>query len=355
MLGSNLKPTVFSRRTMLQLTALAPALRPLFGQTQTAPGKHTTVSLMRGDSRRKNATAALAAIDEQILPVLKTKKNVVIKTNFVSTTNQLAASHPEAIHGILDYLEPRFKGPVYVSEASAGDTMEGFEQFKYDHLKAERKSSKVELIDLNREAKYNVIPLINYDLHATPARLAARLFDPDAFVICAAVMKTHNVVVASLSVKNMTLGAPLHSRPGETPRWNDKRVTHNGLRQTQYNIFLTAQAMKPFWHLAFIDGYEGMEGNGPSSGTPVASRLAIASTDFVAADRVAVEAMGIKSEWIGYLRFCNDFGIGQYDLSKIDVRGEKIAAVQKKYQLHPDIERQLEWMGPMKDLPLKIG
>jgi len=350
--------TTFSRRSMLQLTALAPALRPwrpLFAQAQATPAPRSTVSLVKGDNRRKNAAEALAAIDEQLRPVLRTKKYVIIKTNFVSTTNQLAASHTDAVHGILDYLEPRFKGPVMVAEASAGDTMDGFEQFGYNRLAAERKSQKVQLVDFNREATYKVLPLINYDLHAAPARLAGRLFDPDAFVICSAMLKTHNTVVATLSVKNMALGAPLHSVGRDAPRWNDKRVTHNGLRQTQYNIFLSAQAMAPYWHVAFIDGYEGMEGNGPSSGTPVPSRVAIASRDFIAADRVGVELMGIDPTWMGYLRFCGDFGLGQYDLSKIDVRGEKIAAVARKYQLHRDIERELEWMGPMKDLPPKVG
>jgi uncharacterized protein (DUF362 family) len=168
-------------------------------------------------------------------------------------------------------------------------------------------------------------------------------------------LKTHNTVVATLSVKNMTLGAPLHQAPKETPRWNDKRKYHHGVRQTHYNMFLTAQALKPFWGATLIDGYEGMEGNGPGSGTPVAHRVAIASTDYVAADRVGVESMGINPEWIGYLQFCTMFGVGQYDINKIDIRGEKIAAIQKKYQMHKDIERELQWMGPIQDLPPKLG
>ena len=347
-------PATFSRRTILQLTALAPALRPLVAQISAA-ARNSTVALVKGESRRRNIAQALTAIDEQLRPGLKAKKYVVIKVNNVSTTNQLAATHADAIHGILDYLEPRFKGPVIVAESSAGDTLQGFEEFGYNRLASERRAQKVQLIDLNREAKYKAIPLIDYDLHAISTRLAARLFDPDAFVICAAIMKTHNVMVATLSIKNMGLGAPLHSAPGERPRWDDKRKTHNGLRQTHYNIFLTTQALQPFLGAAVIDGYEGMEGNGPSSGTPVPSRLAIASTDYVAADRVGVEAMGINPDWMGYLRFCSEFGCGQYDLAKIDVRGEKIEAVRRKYLLHQDIERELQWMGPMLELPLKIG
>jgi uncharacterized protein (DUF362 family) len=335
------------------LTTLAPALRPLVAQI-TAPGRNSTVSLVKGESRRKNIAQALTAIDDQVRPGLKAKKYVVIKVNNVSTNNQLAATHADAIHGILDYLEPRFKGPVIVAESSAGDTLHGFEQFGYNRLATERRSQKVQLIDLNREAKFKAIPLIDYDLHAVSTRLAARLFDPDAYVICAAMLKTHNVMVATLSIKNMAIGAPLHSVPGEQP-WNDKRKTHNGVRQTHYNIFLTQQTMKPFLGAAVIDGYEGMEGNGPSSGTPVPSRLAIASTDYVAADRVGVEAMGINPDWMGYLRFCSEFGVGQYDLAKIDVRGEKLEAVRRKYQLHQDIERELQWMGPLLELPNKLG
>jgi hypothetical protein len=34
------------------------------------------------------------------------------------------------------------------------------------------------------------------------------------------------------------------------------------------------------------DGFEGMEGNGPASRIPVASSLALTSTDYIAADRV---------------------------------------------------------------------
>jgi uncharacterized protein (DUF362 family) len=97
-----------------------------------------------------------------------------------------------------------------------------------------------------------------------------------------------------------------------------------------------------------IDGHEGMEGNGPSQGTPVASTLAIASTDFVAADRVGVECMGVDPKWVGYLRYCGQVGLGNYDLAKIDLRGSQIAAVQKKYQLASDVERQLAWMTPLE-------
>ena len=114
----------------------------------------------------------------------------------------------------------------------------------------------------------------------------------------------------------MVLGAPLHQAPKETPRWNDKRKYHTGIRQTHYNMLLTAQKLRPNWGVALLDGYEGMEGNGPSSGTPVPSRIAIASTDYIAADRVGVECMGINPAWPGYLNYCGQLGLGNYDIAQ---------------------------------------
>jgi uncharacterized protein (DUF362 family) len=179
--------------------------------------------------------------------------------------------------------------------------------------------------------------------------------DPDAFVFCSAILKTHNTVVATLSIKNMALGAPLHSARKDSNRWNDKRLFHGGVRQTHVDIMLAAQQLKPFWGATVIDGFEGMEGNGPGSGTLVPSRLAIASTDYVAADRVGIEAMGIDPAWVGYLQFCSQAGVGQFDLGKIDVRGTKLADVTRKYKMHDDIARELKWMGEMKEVPEKLG
>lgn len=363
MLKSSRMKTGISRRNFLW-SAGALATSPLiFGQQvarsvanpSSALDTRSIVGVVTGQDRRRNVYEALLSVEDQILPILKTKKSVILKPNNVSTVNQLAATHADALRGMVDFLAPRFKGPILIAESSAGRTMEGFDNFKYTALPAEYKSTELKLVDLNEEGKYEILPILDADLHAVPVRLAARLLDPDAFVLCAACMKTHNVTVATLSVKNMALGAPLHSAPGQTPRFNDKRHYHGGVRQTHFDIFLTAQKMKPFWGATVIDGFEGMEGNGPSNGQPVASRVAIASTDFIAADRVGVELMGINPDWLGYLNFCAQGRIGQYDLSKIDIRGPKLDGLIKKYVLHGDIERELQWMGPLNEIPVKLG
>lgn len=353
-----------SRRTFLWTAAAFTASTALLrSQEQPAASVSTgvssthrsVVSVSNGSSRRKNICEALVAIEDQVLPVLKTKKYVVIKPNIVSTSNQLASTHVDTLHGILDFLGPRFKGPVMIAESSAGYTTEGYDHFGYTKIAPEHKPLDVSLVDLNEEGKFQTHSVLNGDLHLVPVRLAARLLDPDAYIICSAMLKTHNTVVATLSLKNMALGAPLHNARKESRRWNDKRVYHGGVRQTHVDIAMTAQRLQPFWGAAVLDGWEGMEGNGPTDGRLVPSRIAIASTDYVAADRVGIEVMGINPEWVGYLGFCAQAGLGQMDLSKLDIRGATLAEVTKKYQMHRDIERELRWMGPMKEVPEKLG
>jgi uncharacterized protein (DUF362 family) len=304
----------------------------------------STVSMVRGEDRRKMIHDSLMAIDAEIRPALKRKKYVLIKVNLTSVTNQLASTHPDMLRGILDYLGPRFKGPVMIAEAASNDTMVAFDNFKYAPLVSEFKSQKVSLLDFNVEGKYVLMPTIDGDVHITPCRIAARLVDPDAFIICAAIPKTHNAMIMTGAVKNMAMGAPLRSPAKETPAWSDKRRVHvSGRQQHTLNLMMVSQRIGPNWGLAVLDGYEGMEGNGPTSGDAVPHRIAIASRDYVAADRVAVETMGIDPDMVGHLQYCAAVGLGNYDPAKIDVRGETIAAVKRNYKMHPSYEQQIKW------------
>jgi len=318
-----------------------------------APDMRAAVAIAHGGGRRKNVYNALKAIDKDLRARMQGKRYAVIKPNFVNTENQLASTHADSIRGILDYLAESFPGPVVIAESSAGDTREAFANFKYPALTSEYRKQQLKLIDLNDEARYERIALLDADLHIQPCRIAARLVDPEAFVISAAMLKTHNTVIASLGIKNMVLGAPLHQANGERPQWNEKRKYHVGLRQTHYNMMVTAQRLN--WGATVIDGHEGMEGNGPNSGTPVPSRIALASTDIVAADRVAAETMGIDPEWLGYVKYCAAIGLGQFDPARIEVIGPKVADVKKAYRMHPDIDRELQWQGPLTELPFNLG
>lgn len=371
--------TGFSRRNLMQFAGagavgLAGA-STLLSQTETPTPKpvlklgpevpftvpnpqRSTVSLVHGEDRRKNVYEALMAIDAELKPALRRKKYVLIKPNLTAPLVKIAVTHPDALLGILDYLAPRFKGPVVIAESAAFDTMNCFENWKYNDVVKEAKSQKVSLVDLNLDDRYVPMAIVDYNLHANPIRIAARVMDPDAFVINASIPKTHVFAVVTASVKNMTVGVALRSGP-KGPQWSDKSKIHGGFRakgvpgdsgaqQMNYNLMLVAQKVSSNWGATVLDGYEGMEGEGPVDGVAVPSRVAIASMDYIAADRVAVEIMGMNPAWLGYLQYLDKAGVGNYDIAKIDVRGEKIEAVRKSYKPPSGLDRALEWSLPLR-------
>jgi uncharacterized protein (DUF362 family) len=332
-----------SRRTLLSLAAA----RLARAQLSTFPSR-ATVSLVRGEDRRRNVYDALVAIDDQLRPALKRKKYVLVKPNTVAVNNQLGSTHGDALRGILDYLSERHRGPVVIADSSKDTTWDAYENFLYNRVVSEYRSLKPTLVDFNEDPRPLIHEIVDRDLHLTQVRLASRLFDADAFVLGCALLKAHDNVVATLSVKNLVMAAPLHNPRTESKKWHDKSRYHQGFRQIQMNLALTAKRMRPYWGATVIDGFEGMEGEGPLKGTPVPSRVAIASTDLVAADRVGVECMGVNPAWPGYLQYCCDAGLGQYDLAKIDLRASvSLADVRRTYKLHPRVDRQIEWLGPL--------
>lgn len=331
-----------TRRTLLTLPAIAAATR---AERSAAP---VPVAVTHGDDRAKNVYNALIAIDDQIRPLLKRKKYVLLKPNCVAVNNQLGSTHADTLRAVLEYLAPRFKGPIVIADSSKDLTWDAFENFGYQRVVAERRAQRVTLVDLNDEPEFVSQQIIDRDLHLTNVRLAKRLFDPDAFILGAAILKAHDNVVATLSVKNLVMAAPLHQSRKETAKWHHKAAYHTGYRQIQMNIAMTAQRMRPFWGATVIDGYEGMQGEGPLRGEPMPSRVAVASTDFVAADRIGTELMGINPEWMGYLRYCAEAGLGCWDRSRIQLRGDTdLAPLVRTYKLHPRVNRQLEWMGAL--------
>jgi len=300
--------------------------------------------LIKGDSRKNNIIEALKAIEADVRRGLEGKKRVLIKPNFVHTEVPLCATQADAAEGILEFLQPIFKGEIIIGESAASSSSDvGFKNYGYLEL---AKKYPVKLVDFDLEP-FQYIYCVDDKFRPVAARITKTVFDPDTYIISAAVMKTHDRIVATLSLKNLLVGSVIKDHtagwgPGKSGR-NDKPITHGGntIRGINYNLFQMAQTLHP--HLSVIDGFRGLEGNGPVGGTAVDHKVAVASTDFVAADRVAIEVMGIDSKKVGYLSFCGQAGLGQYDLSKIDLQGEKPDNVKRTYKLHDNVEKQYDW------------
>ena len=301
---------------------------------RTAPPAR--VGLVKGTNRREMVYNALKLIENDVLGAIGGRE-VWIKPNVVTPINPLGSLHVDAVRGILDFLRPHYKKTITIGEAATLDTWKGFETYGYLTLE---KEYKVKLVDLNRVGAFEYRYVIDKNNRPIPIRIVSAFLQPNRFMISAAPMKTHNIVLVTLSLKNVILGAPLNDY-----KTNDKGLMHTSHNDTadnicHYNMFHIGQEVFP--DLAVIDGFQAMEGKGPAWGTPVESRVVVAGRDPVAADTLAAKVMGFDARKIGYLAAMADAGMGQGDLGKITVLGTPLDECLYHFKLD---ERTAEMYG----------
>jgi len=335
-----------------------PATPPPAQPTGAPAAAPTKVALTHGDNRTDNIFRALKAVEKEIVASIG-KRRIVIKPNNVSSTNQLAASHADALAGILEFLKSIGKlENVIIAESAMGSTMEAFQNFRYTEL---ADKYKIKLVDLDKEAFQTVFAFDAGDAKPHPVRVSSILANQtDNYIISACMLKTHDRAIATLSLKNIVVGAPLKlggnggmgggmgGRGGRGFGGSDKPLIHGG--NGPYGININLAMLAPLLHptLSVIDGFEGMEGPGPLSGTKVDHRVAVVSTDYMAADTVGASLMGINPADIGYLSYLAAAKVGESDVTKMEILGEPIDKLAKKYQLSNSAQNQLKWKDPAK-------
>ncbi|MEW5902446.1 MAG: DUF362 domain-containing protein, partial [Acidobacteriota bacterium] len=151
-----------------------------------------------------------------------------------------------------------------------------------------------------------------------PVRLISTFLDPNIYIISLPRMKTHDCVLVTLALKNVLMALPLNDY-----RINDKGFCHGPVPAVDdilhFNLFHLAHRVFP--DLAVVDGFEAMEGDGPAWGTPFEARVALASTDALAADTIATQVMGFDPRSVLYLSAMNEGRLGQGDPEKITLLG----------------------------------
>lgn len=279
----------------------------------------TKVAIVKGSNHYQNITRVLRLLEKDLAWKISRAQNIIIKPNFVSTTNQLAATNIDAVRATLDFLRKYTNCQILIAEHAAfSSTAIGFTNFGYVALP---KQYHIKLVDL---AKDEFIPVEISDIFGekTEIGIGKTILNSD-FRISVTPAKTHDEVIVTLGIKNMVMGS-LNKRP----------LMHQGPRVFNLNLAKLAKIIPS--HLSIIDGTVGMEGNGPIEGKPIASNFTVASLDQVAADVVATQVMGFNPKDIGYLHF---LGIPK----NIEVIGETIAKCQVHFTPHRSLARQLKW------------
>lgn len=306
---------------------------------------NSPVAFTTGTDRQQMLFEVIKPFEKEIRAGLK-RKQLVIKPNMVVTNNELCATHKDALRALLEFMKPIYKGQIIIAESSSSvNSSDGFKNYGYTDLE---KDYDIKFVDLNSTGPGKPYYILDRNLHLDRIEVANIFANPDYYVMSICRPKTHNSVVMTGGIKNIIMAAPLNPGilKGDRPVSYKRNMHSGGPRFLHYNMFLLMQYIRP--DFTIIDGVEGMEGNGPIAGTPVDHRIALAGFDSVAVDSMCARLMGVPLENVGYLNYCASAGIGNMDLDKIDIVGDKV--LEKSiisYKLSTNINYQLEWKEPL--------
>ncbi|MBS7610249.1 DUF362 domain-containing protein [Candidatus Bathyarchaeota archaeon] len=301
-----------------------------------------SVAVVRGEDRYSIVTKALQLIRDDVNPASIRGRRVLVKPNLVSSSIELAATHIDAVRAVVDFLQPFEPKRILVAEGSASDTWEAYERFGYRSL--EKDYGNLELLDLNGDS-YDTILLETLYGNGKEVRIS-HTAKACEFRISVARAKTHDHVACTLTLKNMLGCIPkgeqvwAHGAGIEPSEPLETVLKSNWLLAK--NLVKIASAVKP--HMGVIDGFVGMEGNGPVGGIPVSLGVAVASCDFVAADAVMATVMGFEPMEISYIYLANELGLGIGDPKSLTIIGDDPYGVRRKFRPHSNYQRtQTRW------------
>jgi len=265
------------------------------------------VAIVKGTNPTDMTVEALEKIEAY--EAVSEEKPVLIKPNYIN------ASHPargittdsRVIEGVVKFLKQHGVEDIVIGEGSGfSDT---FEAFRIAGVDAVAERWNVKLVDLNRD---DFIPIRSPSPLANKVKIAKTALE--STIISVPKLKPHRQAGVTLSIKNM-MGAA-------TP----KGSMHLNLSR---NIAELASIIKP--SIAVIDGIVACEGH-ETSENPVEMNLVIAGRDPVAVDAVGAAVMGIPPTEIKHLIFAERKGLGTCDLNHIEIVGERIERVRKKFK-----------------------
>ena len=286
------------------------------------------VSLTTGENRSTNIENALNLIKNDIK--LDDKKDVFIKVNFVDVHNQICATHVEAVRPLLKFIRERYDGNLRIGESHIfTDIPEAFKNYGYLDTCRE---FNAEIVDLKHD-EWEMIQIYDTEFQPFEIHYSKTMLDCD-YLISITPPKAHDAVLVSMGIKNVVMGGPSHI-------YDDKVKVHQGPGVMNLNLYLMAVKRLP--DLTVIDGFIGMEGDGPLWGEAVDWQIAAASCDAVAADSLVADMMGFPPESVGYLYYLAKKGYGIGEISRMDILGANPDELRRTFRPHSRFEDQKQW------------
>ncbi|KCZ72476.1 hypothetical protein ANME2D_00903 [Candidatus Methanoperedens nitroreducens] len=250
-----------------------------------------------------------------IKKVVKTGDNVLLKVNVIVgfPPERAATTHPSVVKAMVEIVKEAGGNPwVGDSSGAYGFTAQSLE---LSGIKRAVEESGGRLINFESTGTYSV--KIEGTV-LTAANIAKPVIDCDVLVSLPK-LKTHMMTKYTGAVKNF-----YGVLPGPSKSMIHRQApTEESFSHAVVDIY---SALKP--KLAVMDGVIGMEGEGATNGTPVASSVILSSMDCVALDAVSSEVIGFHHKDILTTRFAHERDLGVGELNQIEILGEQISDVK---------------------------
>jgi len=249
--------------------------------------------------------------------VIKRGDTVIIKPNLVTAKppETGATTDPRVCKAIANMVKELGARPIIAESSMIGqNTEEAIHVAGYGKLRED----DFEVINLKKKGIETVKVPVPKGKVLKEVTLPKIVVEANV-IISVPKMKTHDQAEVTLAVKNMK---------GVLPDAYKRKFHHVfGVFQSVADLLTV---VKPAFSV--VDGIIAMGGLGPAFGDPIEMDLIIAGKDVVAVDAVTAKIMGFEPQECGCLREAAKSKVGTMDLDKIEVVGEPITRVQRRFQ-----------------------
>jgi len=245
--------------------------------------------------------------------IVQPSQKIFIKINHLSPASPAErgiVTHPIFLAAVLAVLKRTG------ADITVGDDIESIpaDGFRISGIRQVCDAARVKLINL-KEGGFVDVPLNGKVL--SRVFISKVVLDAD-LIINLPKLKTHSLTVFTGGIKNLY---------GTIPQGYRQKFHFEHMRPEQFSKMLVDiySVLKP--RLTLMDGIMAMEGEGPANGRMRNLGVVICSTDTVAVDAVASKIIGIEPFNIRTTRNASDRGLGNGDLSDIEIVGETLKNV----------------------------
>ncbi len=244
--------------------------------------------------------------------LIKPDDRVLIKPNILlaKAPEEAITTHPALIEAIIMAVKKTGAVPL-VGDSPGGLVGNVDKHWKITGIEEVCKRLDIEILNFEAAGVYKK------KINGGHYFIAKPVLDVD-FIINVPKIKTHGLTILTCAIKNM-----YGTVPGLTKvNYHKEAPKPSDFAELVVDIFALS---KP--GLNIVDGVIGMEGSGPSAGDPKELGMILASTDGVAIDSFISHVLGRDPLKIATNKNAYERGLGEVDISKIEVVGYQPEAI----------------------------